>query len=506
MAVVEMEGEEVGKGGGGTTAGEGGGVEMVTNVELEMHRKWNVSFKSQEEKESGGETNERQQKYLAKREEEEIRRITQEAARKREERQREERERQRMREREASTSGAHEEVDERTKYILELLQEAKTTVPEKVRTGYTAELVILNFVYSEHNRMTVKVAFPAGFSPTNRLVHFDVGSNSLHEDIVTKLHKGLEQDLNGAFGSEGKVEENSKGNPISHVYNFCDRFLGKNQLLTAYDEIQSIKKEFLQEPSKLIGLENKAGNIKVHIQVDKYYIDMKVSCKDYPDGSVELSLLGSNLPEYLKQSFVALTLARIRSQGDDLLAGLPDELPDEDRPPEKKVVSKMKKKINPRRMKFQTAASAATERALQYQQEEKERLRIQKLKEEASKPKVREPRIYAVVSYMYKDLLKEVAESKCPACKKKVLPSDPELCGKVGKKMRADRLYCGHFYHHHCLTTYLSKPPFDDTCHTCGAQIMHHKFNDTKQALEKRWAQKEARQQEENDFNEMFGM
>ena len=60
--------------------------------------------------------------------------------------------------------------------------------------------------------------------------------------------------------------------------------------------------------------------------------------------------------------------------------------------------------------------------------------------------------------------------------------------------------------HHHCLETYMSNPPFDDTCHVCGAQINHHRFSDTREQLEKRWAQKQARQREIQDLEDLFGM
>ena len=111
-----------------------------------------------------------------------------------------------------------------------------------------------------------------------------------------------------------------------------------------------------------------------------------------------------------------------------------------------------------------------------------------------------------MVKFALDDLLNVVVKSKCPICDKKVLPSDPKHCSKIPSKMKADRLYCGHFYHHHCLETYMSNPPFDDTCHVCGAQINHHRFSDTREQLEKRWAQKQARQREIQDLEDLFGM
>ena len=65
-------------------------VESLSDVELAMHNKWNVSFKKQ----SGGEEvmDERQAKHLARMEEEELRRILMKKEQEREERERAERE------------------------------------------------------------------------------------------------------------------------------------------------------------------------------------------------------------------------------------------------------------------------------------------------------------------------------------------------------------------------------------------------------------------------------
>merc|ERR1712232_10232 len=156
--------------------------------------------------------------------------------------------------------------------------------------------------------MGVKVTFPEKFSPKARLVHFEVASKCLHEEVVEKLRLGLEADLQQTFGGP-KAAEEAAPNPIAHVYAFCDRFLGKNHLLTAYGEIRKLRKEVLKPPSKVIALENKQGAIKLHLQVDKYFIDLKVKvfCKgslDYPDGVVEVAFLETNLPQGLSKSFL----------------------------------------------------------------------------------------------------------------------------------------------------------------------------------------------------------
>lgn len=501
--------EQEGNGGGG---GEG----MTSELEAEMHQKWNVAFKKEEQARDQGELDERRQRHLAKMEEEEVRRLAHEAMLRREERERAERERATT----TSDAGVGPVTDERTRFILSLLEESKGKIPDSVKIAFTPDLVHLSFDYSAYNKMRVKATFPRGFCTQNRILHCEVASKTLHQDLVEKLESSLDTELARTFGKaeaeagpgagtgNGEKEGEGFANPVTHVYAFCDKFLGKNHLLTAYGEIQKIKKDVLRLPSKLLGLDNKHGAIKVHLEVEKYFMDAKVRvyCKnslDYPDGNVEIALLESNLPEDLAKSFLALTEARIRLHGN--AAELPDAEILEDKPPEKEVKSKMKKKVHPRKVQFQSFASAKAEQEMKFKQQERERERVKRLLEEAKRPKEIEERIFIIVSYLQDDLLREVVTFKCPVCGKKVLPSDPKHCSKIPSKMKADRLYCGHFYHHHCLTEYLSNPPFHDTCITCGAQINHHRFSDTREQLERRWGQKQARQREIQDLSDLFG-
>jgi len=165
-------------------------------------------------------------------------------------------------------------------------------------------------------------------------------------------------------------------------------------------------------------------------------------------------------------------------------------------------VSKMKKKIHVSQMKWQTGASAATEKELHFRRQERERARLLRLKEEAGKPKQVQPRIFNAVSFV-SSLLEEVTTCKCPACGKKILPSEPKHISKIPPKMKAERLHCGHFYHKQCLIDYLSKPPFDNHCHVCQAEISLDYVGNRAQ-LEKRWAKEQERAREESDFMSMF--
>lgn len=83
----------------------------------------------------------------------------------------------------------------------------------------------------------------------------------------------------------------------------------------------------------------------------------------------------------------------------------------------------------------------------------------------------------------------------------------------------AERLYCGHLFHHGCLDKFMKKPPFHGKVHydpdnlhyiykiecsfaegkkcpKCSLRIYHDKWNISPKLAEERWAHHEARQRE----------
>ncbi|KAA0200494.1 hypothetical protein HAZT_HAZT008718 [Hyalella azteca] len=85
-------------------------------------------------------------------------------------------------------------------------------------------------------------------------------------------------------------------------------------------------------------------------------------------------------------------------------------------------------------------------------------------------------------------------------------PDTRDVPSSEDDPLSVERVYCGHFYHHACLDTYIKTPPFagGKTCHSCSLKIYHDKWKLSPALVEARWAHKQARQRELDEAIDFF--
>ncbi|KAL7541089.1 hypothetical protein ACHAXR_012591 [Thalassiosira sp. AJA248-18] len=121
-----------------------------------------------------------------------------------------------------------------------------------------------------------------------------------------------------------------------------------------------------------------------------------------------------------------------------------------------------------------------------------------------------QPSLFVIVTFLV-ERVNGLVSQKCPCCKERVLPLNPEELNsmygnthhkdKEKKKMKPMRPYCGCWYHKHCLNTYLTEPPFGLECPTehCGRRVFHPDWPGDIKQLEREWAARQARMREVED-------
>lgn len=341
---------------------------------------------------------------------------------------------------------------------------------------------------SHYSSITVKITFPADYP--NAKLNIDMTSKTLHEDVVKRIKEGC----------TAEIQNSQSKNGVELVYTYCHNHLMKNHLLSAYPEIKKLK-DYIQPPSKILSIDNKSGTLKFHIQEGNYEMSIKIKAYngvlEYPEGPIEIKVIASNLPEELSNSFRTLAEAKVRLPTDSLRNN-------SEQSKSSGGTSGSKKKVHPKKMIFQSGTSAAREQQLLFEQEERRREQEIKARFEASKPKKIVERLFNAVSFIHTYCVQGVVTQKCGVCEKRVLPSDPKACSKIPLKLKAERLYCNHFYHRDCLDKYINTPPFGKTCHTCHSKIQHHKWDISTKVLEERWAAQQARDREISDVLDMF--
>jgi hypothetical protein len=120
-----------------------------------------------------------------------------------------------------------------------------------------------------------------------------------------------------------------------------------------------------------------------------------------------------------------------------------------------------------------------------------------------------QPSLFAVARFLVEDYACRLHIEPCQACRKPVLPEDPdsEAVRNSKSEKRAMRTFCGHWLHYECLNEWLTTPPFIRQCPACeGRRIWHPDWPEDHKQLEKAWQNKQARDREMADVSNFMGM
>ncbi|XP_002128606.2 uncharacterized protein LOC100177726 [Ciona intestinalis] len=229
---------------------------------------------------------------------------------------------------------------------------------------------------------------------------------------------------------------------------FVRKFLDDNPLLPCRDELTKVKKELLEEDIDIMKMKQKQGTISVAVCKENYRLKFTVSVPDeYPTKSIEMTMSENNFPAVMAYYFISQAREFARQAVE---------------PPLKK---------NPKAPPFQPS-----------------------------------PHVFKVMKFLI-SCGKRYPVENCPLCGKQTLPNNPsEVVTDMKEDNYAERIYCGHLFHHGCLDKYMKTPPFEDgkKCPNCKQRIYHDKWNISPRLAEARWAHKEARQRELDEVVEFL--
>ncbi|XP_023931502.1 uncharacterized protein LOC106155069 [Lingula anatina] len=224
------------------------------------------------------------------------------------------------------------------------------------------------------------------------------------------------------------------------VLKFIRNFIQENPLCVCSEEISFIKKDLLQDCDD-IKLKQKLSQIILKVKKDQYFMNFKITIPDnYPFDQSSIEVADHNFPEPLTVNILAQAneIARRCVQ-----------------PPLKK-----------------------------------------RPKDPPFEPK---PAVRPVCEYMIRTCIKNYPAQKCPLCNEMALPENPqEIINEPNHEKFAERVYCGHTFHHGCLDIYMKTPPFTGgkKCPSCSNRIYHENWKVTPELAEARWAHQEARRRE----------
>lgn len=234
---------------------------------------------------------------------------------------------------------------------------------------------------------------------------------------------------------------------MMHVLNFVGKFIEENPLCVCSDEISWVKQNCLQETDK-VKLIQKHSQVIVKFKEENYKMIFQLTVPDdYPHKKLDIICIENSFPKDF--------LEMIRMQAIEIARRCIT-------PP-----------IKPR---------------------------------PKDPPWHLMPSVRPVIEFL-SEIIHSIPKKVCPICEKKVMPDDPKNVVHEPKHvLHADKLFCDHYYHYGCLDTYMKTPPFEGgkKCINCNARIFHDKWKLPPTLIEKRWANKQARQRELDEVVEFM--
>nr|CAB3261955.1 uncharacterized protein LOC100177726 [Phallusia mammillata] len=184
---------------------------------------------------------------------------------------------------------------------------------------------------------------------------------------------------------------------------FLRKFLDENPLLPCRDELTAVKKNILQEGVDSIKMKQKQGQVSVHVKQEQYFLKCTmVVPENYPIDRVDLKLDKHNFPSVMAYYFISQAKEFARQAVEAPL------------------------KRDPKKPEFKPS-----------------------------------PHVQKVLEFLTKHCAKRYPIEMCPICGKRTLPENPEeIVTDMTHISYAERLYCGHLYHHGCLDKFMKTPPF----------------------------------------------
>jgi len=235
---------------------------------------------------------------------------------------------------------------------------------------------------------------------------------------------------------------------ISPLLKYLTKLLDESPLLPCKDELTQAKNEFFKNSTNWMKLKQREGCVVIESKQDQYFFKFTLKVpNEYPEKPIEIKSNGSNLPAVLAYYFTcqAIELAR------------------------KSVEAPLNK---------------------------------QKRKQDFE-PK---PHVYNVIKFLIHDCIQTHCLAVCPLCSSSCLPPDPKDVIEDDKDDKfVERIYCGHLYHHGCLSSYMKTPPFQNKkCLVCKAAVHHYKFRIPPVVAERRWANEQARNRELDEVTDFL--
>jgi hypothetical protein len=411
--------------------------------------------------------------------------------------------------------------------LTEEVTELRQQFPKVQLQSATHDFLTASYQRTPYAHVKVTLTFGQEYPTKACLV-----SVQQQQGVPKGLAKKLETDL-------GTVAERHQGTheQVVAVFAHLVTFVDTNMFVPCWKELRQIVD--LQRPQKL---DETKGYMKIRLVGGEYYYTCSITVdKGYPNTQsildygkpCQLTMDATNLPQSIEHLYTVQARNLVKRMQDGMSAEQaldyrnPIQAPTTDANVNANQKSNTSSTAHVRKearqenhkSKSNCEKQQAGEKLERWQLQEQNRLQTYDIPEyDGSNP---QPSLLSLVTFLH-NMMDQLPQKTCACCFKTVMLSNPKDLAalfakkpdkmthaqlqsrKQARKLRPMRTSCGCWYHYTCLDTYMTAPPFGDSCPSCERPVFHPDWSGNRAELERAWGQTQARQREIQDAAMFF--
>ncbi|KAF4666033.1 hypothetical protein FOL47_004303 [Perkinsus chesapeaki] len=413
----------------------------------------------------------------------------------------------------AASSSRHTPESARSPLMNDDLSAIRTSMDDPTNSGdiliaLNHDFIKLHVIVTEFREAILSLQFPLeGTKYPEAPAIVDVSSAHLSTVACDKLRQMVD-----------KIAQQKAKKSEDHILPCIQLFrdvMRKSLLLPCMEELDLIKKDFLNEDDTIKLLDSKG---KIHLTVNERSMHVKFDIKvppEYPYEPAVVTMVQSTFAPHLNEMFFgqAQDLSRRCTKGQTLSTSL--RASDPAKPSQSVVKLSLAQYkhdvafLKERKDKAAHVTNKVGRRAVRYFEKTEWAAELEREQKQAALEKAlyqhKQPppilSVYPVTEFLVTKFIRLVPNMKCSSCGKRVLANIVSDDPAAPSEDTAERAYCGHWFHGSCLNTLMTTPPFGMSCpdKDCGWRIYHNKYTRDQKFLEKQWAMAEARKRELED-------
>jgi hypothetical protein len=333
------------------------------------------------------------------------------------------------------------------------------------------------------------------------------------------IPKGLARKLETDLGNVAERHQETHQQVVA-IFTHLVTFVDTNLFVPCWKELRQVID--LQRPQK-VRLDETKGYMKIRLVGGEYYYSCSITVdQGYPNTlsildygkPCQLTMDATNLPPQIERLLTIQARNLVKRMQDGMSAE--HALDYSNNPIQAPATTDAK---NGNQKANTTSTQASSEQNLEpssWQLQEQNRLLTYDIPDyDGSNP---QPSLLSLVTFLH-NMMDSLPQMTCACCSKTVILANPKDLAalfatkkpennmtksplqtrKQGRKLRPMRTSCGCWYHYACLDTYMTAPPFGDSCPSCKRPVFHPDWSGNRAELERAWGQRQARQREIQD-------